>query len=197
MTTTATPLAGRAAGVPFLALPPKGGPRADAPVVLAWHLLDPPRTERAFAAAVPLHGLDAWRVYFGLPMTGERQPPGGWAELIRLGAEDAVRKLHVPLISRAAEEVEPAFAEVRERLGLEPGPVGVMGGSNGAAVAQLVLAGGDLDVRAGVLISPVVQLRRAVDAVATRFGASYPWSAESIAAADRFDFVARADEIVR
>jgi hypothetical protein len=36
---------GTAAGVPFVAIPPAAGPRASAPVVLAWHLLDPPRSE--------------------------------------------------------------------------------------------------------------------------------------------------------
>jgi hypothetical protein len=37
-----------------------------------WHLMDAPRSEAAMAAAVPLDGLDAWRVYFGLPDTGAR-----------------------------------------------------------------------------------------------------------------------------
>jgi hypothetical protein len=63
-------IAGVAAGVPYVALPPAGGARPDAPVVVAWHLLDAPRTEAAFAAAVPLTGLDAWKIYFGLPMSG-------------------------------------------------------------------------------------------------------------------------------
>ena len=39
---------GTAAGVPYVALPPTTG-RADAPLVVAWHLLDPPRTPEAFA----------------------------------------------------------------------------------------------------------------------------------------------------
>jgi hypothetical protein len=77
-------IAGHAAGVPFVALPPAGGRRASAPVVVAWHLLDPPRTEAAFAAAVPLRGLDAWRIYLGLPLSGSRMPPGGDEELMRL-----------------------------------------------------------------------------------------------------------------
>ena len=74
-------LSGIAAGVPFVALPPSGGSRPDAPVVLAWHLLDAPRTEIAFASAVPLSGLDAWRIYFGLPLSGSRMPDGGPAEI--------------------------------------------------------------------------------------------------------------------
>src|SRR5919197_6457180 len=41
------PITGRAAGVPFIAVPPANGPRPDAPTVVGWHLLDPPRTEAA------------------------------------------------------------------------------------------------------------------------------------------------------
>jgi pimeloyl-ACP methyl ester carboxylesterase len=188
-------ITGSAAGVPFVAVPPAGGPRASAPVVVAWHLLDPPRNEAAFAAAVPLRALDAWRVYLGLPLSGSRMPPGGLDELMRLGHEDAVLKLHMPVAYRAAEELGPALAELRERLGIEPGPIGVMGGSAGAAVAQLVMAESEQDVSAAVLISPVVQLRRTVEAMEKRFGVTYEWSDESNAVADRLDFVARAAEL--
>jgi pimeloyl-ACP methyl ester carboxylesterase len=196
-TVNADAATGVAAGVPFVAVPPSEGARASAPVVLAWHLLDPPRTERALAAALPLRGLDAWRVYLGLPLSGSRLPAGGPDELMRLGYEDAVMNIHAPVAYGAAEELAPAFAELRERLLLGDGPVGVMGGSSGAAVAQLVLAESDLDVRAAVLVSPVVRLRGAVGAMERRFGVTYPWSEESNAIADRLDFVARAPEIAR
>jgi dienelactone hydrolase len=191
----AEPIAGRAAGVPFLAFPPPGGPRRSAPIVLAWHLLDAPRTERAFAAALPLAGLDAWRIYLGLPMTGSRSPAGGQEEVMRLGAEDAVMNLYGPITFGAAEELGPAFAVLRERLALESDRVGVMGGSQGAAVAQLVMAEARVSARAAVLVSPVVQLRRTVEAVGRRLELPYTWSDESNAVADRLDFVARAPEI--
>jgi dienelactone hydrolase len=186
---------GTAAGVPFVAIPPAAGPREAAPVVLAWHLLDPPRSEAAFAAQLPLDGLDAWRIYLGLPLSGSRMPAGGIDELMRLGYEDAVLKLDVPVVFGAAEELGPALRELRERLGLAEGRIGVMGGSMGSAVAELVLAEGELDVSAAVLISPVVQLRRAVEAMGRRFGVTYPWSDESNAVADRLDFLARVGEI--
>ncbi|MGB8963347.1 MAG: alpha/beta hydrolase, partial [Pseudonocardiaceae bacterium] len=38
------PISGTAAGVPFTALPP-GAHAAHAPLVVIWHLLDPPRTD--------------------------------------------------------------------------------------------------------------------------------------------------------
>jgi pimeloyl-ACP methyl ester carboxylesterase len=196
-TAVTEPITGHAAGVPFLAFPPAGGPPASAPAVVAWHLQDPPRSEAAFAAALPLQGLDAWRVYLGLPLSGSRLPEGGVDELMRLGFEDAVLKLHRPVVYGATEEFRPAFQELRKQLGLDAGPIGVLGGSIGSAVAQLVLAEGQLEISAAVLVSPVVQLRRAVEAVGRRYGVSYAWSDESNAVAERLDFVARAGELAR
>lgn len=195
MSSEAAQIAGVAAGAPFVAHPPAAGPRPSAPVVVAWHLMAPPRTERALAAALPLAGLDAWRIYLGLPLCGSRKPPGGDEELMRLGYEDAVLNLQGPIISQAAEELDAALADVRRQLGLGDGPVGLLGGSVGAAVAQLVLAEGSIDVRAAVLVSPIVQLRPAVEAMGRYFGVTYPWSEPSLEVARRMDFVARADEI--
>lgn len=185
---------GVAAGVPFVAIPPAGGSR-DAPVVLAWHLLDPPRTETALAAALPLQGLEAWRIYLGLPMSGARLPAGGHGEFMRLGAEDAVLNLHKPITYGAAEEAGPALADLRRQLGLGDGPIGLLGGSGGAAAAQLVLAETEIDASAVVLVNPVIQLGGVVAAVGRHFGIEYPWTDESHAVADRIDFLARVDEI--
>jgi pimeloyl-ACP methyl ester carboxylesterase len=192
--TVTTAITGTAAGVPFLALPPAGD-RATAPVIAAWHLMDSPRTEAAFAAALPLDSLDAWRIYLGLPLHGARLPEGGVEELMRLGYEDAVQNLFGPVSAQAAEEFGPALAELRERFGFRGGPIGVLGGSLGAAVAQLVIARGGVDVAAAVLVSPVTQLSAVVEAVGRQMGFSYPWSEPSRAIADRLDFVARAEEV--
>ena len=193
----ARPITGVAAGVPFLAIPPHPQSRASAPVVVAWHLMDPPRTEPAFAAALPLDGLDAWRVYLGLPLTGSRLPPGGLDELVRLGSEDAVQNLYGPITAQAAREFEGALAALRATLELRDGPIAAVGGSIGAAVAQLVLAKSNVPISAAVLISPVVQLEPVVDVMARRFGFAYPWSPASRAIAHRLDFVARSDELAR
>ena len=114
---------------------------------------------------------------------------------MRLGAEDAVMNLYGPIAFGSVEELGPAFAELRERLGLESDRIGVMGASQGAATAQLVVAEPRLTVSAAVLVSPVIRLRRTVEAMERRFGVAYPWSDESNAVADRLDFVARAPEI--
>lgn len=193
MTGQATPLRSAAGGVPYLAVPPRDP--AGAPVVLAWHLMDPPRTEAAFAAALPLEGLNAWRIYLGLPMSGSRLPVGGMEELAQLGYEDAVRKLYGPLITQAIEEFGAAWPELRATLDLDDAPVAVVGGSVGAAVAASVLAESDLSISAAVLVSPLLQLRAAVESMAAQFGFTYAWSEDSAAIARRFDFVARAPEI--
>lgn len=196
MSTARTPIAGVAADVPFLAVPPDGDGGAN-PVVIAWHLMDPPRTEAAFAAAMPLQGLHAWRIYLGLPMTGSRLPAGGFAELMQRGYEDAVLKLTGPITIQAAEEFDAAFRELRHQLDLADAPIAVLGGSTGAAVAQLVMTESDVCVRAAVLVSPVVQLQPTVEAMARQFDMSYQWSDAARAVAERLDFVARADEMTR
>lgn len=194
MSKRTSPLRSVAAGVPYVAVPPSTPVRA--PVVLAWHLMDPPRTEAAFAAAVPLEGLEAWRIYLGLPMSGSRLPAGGMDELARLGYEDAVLNLHGPVITQAVEELGAAWPELRATLDLDDAPLAVMGGSVGAAVAASVLAESELSISAAVLVSPLLQLRAVVDSMAAQFGFTYPWSDESSAVARRFDFVARVPEIV-
>src|SRR6266567_2166224 len=137
----ASPIAGTAAGVPYIAVPPSSGRSADAPVVVAWHLMDPPRTEAAFAAALPLDGLDAWRIYLGLPMCGSRTPPDGQDELMRLGYEDAVLNIQGPVAAQAEREFGPALDGLHRELGIGSRPIGLLGGSMGAAVAPLVIAG--------------------------------------------------------
>src|SRR3954452_10067405 len=100
---------GTAAGVPFVAVPPSGGIRPGADVVVAWHMMAPPCTEPAFAAAVPMAGVDAWRIYLGVAMTGAREAPGGPAEIQRLLAEDAVLRVFEPIIRQAVDEFPAAY----------------------------------------------------------------------------------------
>ena len=198
MVARSAPITGVAAGVPFLAVPPAASGR-NTPVVIAWHLMDPPRTEAAFAAALPLAGLQAWRIYLGLPMCGARLPAGGADELLRLGYEDAVLNVQGPIATQGAAEFPAALAQLRDRLGLTDGPLGLVGGSMGSAIAGLVMAetgpAAGIAVAAAVLFSPITQLRAAVDAIGRRYGITYPWGAASLEVAHRLDFVSRADEI--
>ena len=174
--------------VPYVAVPPDSGLRRDAPIVLAWHLLDTPRTERAFAAAMPLAGLDAWRIYFGLPLTGARAPDA----FMDLVLADVVRNVYRPIVEGVLAELPAALASLRASLGIGDGPIGLMGGSLGGAVAQTVLLEGGLEAQAAVLINPVTRLRPTIDALS---GGGYDWHGDALDIADRLDFAARAPEL--
>lgn len=184
-------ITGTAAGVPFLAVPPHRE-RAAAPVVVGWHLQDAPRTEAAFAAALPLEGLDVWRFYLGLPFSGSRALDP--EEVMRRGYEDAVLRLHGPVNAQGADEFDGALAALRERFGFAGGPLGLLGGSAGAGIAAEVTSRRD-DVAAAVLVSPLVHLREMVAALGRFYGVDYPWGPESDAVAARMDYVARAAEL--
>lgn len=189
-------ITGVAGGVPYVALPPEGEMEA-APLVVVWHLHDPPRSETAMAAALPLNGLPAWRVYLGLPMSGSRLPEGGLEAFFQLGYEDAVLKVFDPTCRQAVEEFPSALAALRQELPVGDGPLGLVGASVGALVALSVLAETDLPVGAVALVSPAIQLAGVVAANERRFGVTYPWTEQSRAAAERLDFVARAGELVK
>jgi pimeloyl-ACP methyl ester carboxylesterase len=190
MTTTQTGTTSN--GVPYLAVPAAS---ADAPVVVIWHLLDPPRTEAAMAGAIPLAGLDATRFYLGLPMSGSRTPSGGVDAIMALLGEDAPVLVHGPIWQQAVAEFPAAFAELRERFGVaQDAAVGLVGGSMGSAIAAGVLAAGTSGARAAVLLSPMLQLRAMIDSVSPQFG-GYTWAPAGDEIAARMDFLARADEV--
>ncbi|MCR6486684.1 prolyl oligopeptidase family serine peptidase [Amycolatopsis sp. OK19-0408] len=185
---------GVAAGVPFVALPPAGGD-APAALVVGWHLMEVPSSEQAFAEAAPMSGLPAWRVYFGLPLTGSRLPAGGPAELFRLASEDAVLNVFGPVTAQAAAEFPAALAELRDRLPGATGPLGVFGGSAGSLVALEVLTRGDVAVEAAAVVSPVAQLAPVIGRNERLFDITYPWTPESREVAGHYDFVRRAGEL--
>jgi dienelactone hydrolase len=187
-------ITGIAAGVPFVALPPSGvdGP---APLVVAWHLMDPPRSEVAMAAALPMTDVPAWRVFFGLPMSGRRALPGGDEEFFALSAQDAVLNVFGPVTEQAAAEFPAAVADLRTQLSISDAPVGVAGGSAGSMVAYEVMARAEVPIVAGAVVSPVSQLSPVIAANARHFGITYAWTDASNAIAEHYDFVRRAGEI--
>jgi len=190
------PITGLANGVPFVALAPERNP-STAPMIVAWHMHDPPRSETAMAAALPLRGVPAWRVYLGLPLSGSRLPAGGLDAFFSLAYDDAVLKVMDPVCRQALEEFPAALAALRDRLPVTDAPLGLLAGSIGALVAQSVLAETDVPVSAVALVSPAIRLAAVVAANERRFETTYPWTSASRAVADRLDFVARADEIAK
>lgn len=185
---------GTAAGVPYLAVPPPDGTAQPALVVIL-HMMDPPRSEAAMAAALPLEDVPAWRVYLGLPMFGSRMPEGGLDEFMRLGTEDPLLNLQAPVIEQAAAELPAAVDALRQELGLQDPRVALVGGSAGAGAVLLSLVETDVPADVVALVNPVARVASAIEAGERVFGMKYQWNEMSNEKAGQLDFVRRASEI--
>jgi dienelactone hydrolase len=188
-------ITGTAAGVPFTALPPAGSIDGPAPLIVTWHMLDAPRTDAAFAAALPMTGLPAWRVHLGMPMCGARMVNGRVDAVLELAREDALLALLAPFIQQAADEFPAALTALRDQLPVDDEPVGILGASLGGAVALQVLTASETPIKAIALVNPAVRIRSVVPLVEGLAGQAYRWTAESRKVADELDFVARAADL--
>ncbi|HWC82610.1 MAG TPA: hypothetical protein VG756_21880 [Pseudonocardiaceae bacterium] len=172
------PITGVAAGVPFVALPPKTD--AAAPVVVGWHLLGTPGTPAALAAALPLSEVPAWRIYLELPGTGAG--PAEFADLLLDG--------YAPIVEQAVATVPAVLGELRTRLPIAAGPIALLGGSAGGHAALLTLARAVIEVSAAVLINPAVRAETVIT-VNERLGQpGYTWTGTARQAAARMDVLA-------
>ena len=186
-------ITGTAAGVPFTALAPSGG--GPAPLIVTWHMLDAPRSDAAFAAALPLAGVPAWRVHLGMPMCGARMIDGRVDAVVERIQKDAVLAFMAPFVRQAADEFPAALGALRDQLPVDDGPIGLLGGSLGGAVALEVLTAQRVPIKAVALVNPAVRIRSVVGVIEAGFGQTYGWTAEAEKAADALDFVARAGEV--
>jgi dienelactone hydrolase len=183
------PRIGTAAGVAYVALPPTAvdaAPDGPSQLIVAWHGFEPPCTEAAFAAAMPMTGVPAWRVYLGL------QPPGGGPANVR---DRVYLDLFGPAVEHAADRLPDVLAEVRRELRVADGPIGLTGFSVGGTAALLTLARGAVPVSAAALIAPIMAPARAVEALERRTGSPYQWTDRTQAVAERLDFTAQPDRI--
>ncbi|GAA4544426.1 prolyl oligopeptidase family serine peptidase [Amycolatopsis samaneae] len=187
------PITGTAAGVPFTALPPAGGADTPAPLVVTWHMLDAPRSDAAFAAALPLRAVPAWRIHLGMPMCGARMVEGSMAAGLERIRDDAMLSYVDSFVRQATGEFPAALAALRARFPLDDGPIGLLGGSLGGAVVLAHLIENRFPVRAAALVNPAVRARTVVDLVEPITG-PYRWTPRASEAADELDFVARAGE---
>ncbi len=181
-----SPITGTAAGVPFTALPPADN--GAAPLIVTWHMLDAPRSDAAFAAALPMNDLPAWRVHLGMPMCGARMVEGSTDAIVQLFQKDSLMSFLHPFVQQATEEFPAALASVRAQLPVGDGPIGVLGGSLGGAVALRVLADTETPVFAGAVVNAAIRMR----SVVALFPGDYPYDADSENAVDSLDFVAKA-----
>jgi dienelactone hydrolase len=183
------PITGTAAGVPFTALPPADG--GTAPLIVTWHMLDAPRSDAAFAAALPMNDVPAWRVHLGMPMCGARMVDGSMDAGLELMRKDVLMAFLYPFVRQASEEFPAALESIRAQLPVDDGPIGVLGGSLGGAVALRVLAETDIPVFAGAVVNAAIRMR----SVVSLFPGDYPYDAESEKAVESMDFIAKADAI--
>jgi dienelactone hydrolase len=158
----ADPAVGVAAGAPYVALPPVTPTSRRAPLVVAWHGLEAPRSERAMAVALPLARLAAWRVYLRLQRPGARASadPLALERALRLDAESLAPGLSGPVVEQAVAALPAVVAALRARLPLASGPIGLLGWSAGASAALLALTEGQVPVRAAALVRPVLRVER-------------------------------------
>lgn len=191
------PLAGIAAGVPYTGLAPGGDPGASAPLIVSWHMLDAPRTDAAFAAALPMDGVPAWRVHLGMPMCGARMVDGRVDAAIELIRRDPLLAYAAPFIRQAVGEFPAALDAVREQLPVDDGPIGILGASLGAAVALEVLTSHEFTLGPVALVNPAIRARSTVGVIEAQLGQPYRWTDEAHATADELDFVRRADEVAQ
>ncbi|MDT3439747.1 hypothetical protein QOZ89_09005 [Pseudofrankia sp. BMG5.37] len=129
-------ITGWAAGVPFTALRPAGDLDKPAPLVVTWHMMDAPRSDAAFAAALPLAAVPAWRVHLGMPLVGRRPVEGAYEAALA----DPVLGYIDPVVRQATEEFPAALDALREQFSLRDEPIGIVGASLGGTVALNVLA---------------------------------------------------------
>jgi pimeloyl-ACP methyl ester carboxylesterase len=175
-------LSGTAADVPFFALPPAGGDGGPAPMIALWHPLGEAGSPDAMAEVLPLNGLPAWRVYFGLPRTGSR------AVDTAIGS-DLVLDIYTPMIEQAAAEFVAARTALRSMLPIDDGPVAVVGSSAGGHTALRVLTAGEIPVATAAVINPAVRTESVV-AVNESQDFSYTWTEPARQQAARLDIVA-------
>src|SRR6201991_2367651 len=184
-----SPITGTAAGVPFTALPAADdGP---APLIVTWHMLDAPRSNAAFAAALPMNDLPAWRVHLGMPMCGARMVDGNMDAGLELMRKDVLMSFLHPFVLQATEEFPAALASIRAQLPVDDGPIGVLGGSLGGPVALRILADTEIPVFAGAVVNAAIRMRSVVGL----FPGDYSYDAESEQAVESLEFVAKADVI--
>ncbi|MBW8482974.1 hypothetical protein [Actinomadura parmotrematis] len=181
---------GAAAGAAYVALPPTavdarpaGRPGEATELIAAWPGFDPPRTAAALAAAMPMTGVPAWRVYLDLPAAA--RPPAGLGSAAFLETEGV--HAYATAVRRAAESLPDVLAALRRDLGLPDGPIGLAGFSAGAAAALLVLAAGDVPVSTAALVAPVVSPGRTARLLEQRAGRERAWTAEAAELAERLD----------
>ncbi|HEX4213811.1 MAG TPA: alpha/beta fold hydrolase [Candidatus Dormibacteraeota bacterium] len=170
-------ISGLAAGVPFVAVPPRGA-AGPAPLIVLWHLMGAPGSPAAMASALPLDDVPAWRVYLELPGTGSRASVPDRERLV---------EWFTSTVGQAVDELPLAVDALRRELPIAPGPVGLVGGSAGGWAALLALLHRRLPIAAAVLVNPAVRAESVVAVNERAGGFRHPWTPADRAGAPSLD----------
>lgn len=206
------------AGVPVLIRPP-ANPNLSAPLIILWHGLGLPNSEEILAETLPLEEVQAWKAYLGLPLLGKRLPIGGMEEIWRRQLEDYVLQSLLPMIEPAMQELPDVVQALQAKFNInDEAGIGLFGFSTGGLAALLTLVESSLPITTAVLagvtkglVAAVDNYKRAVQNAYPTLKEQYPWieeeypwieekyhwTAQSEAAKQRLDFVARASEITQ
>lgn len=166
-----------------------------APIVVLYHGFGPPNSLQDMAQAFPLDTVDANLVYVGLPMFGERLPPGGLEEVRSRQNRDYLRELLVPVVEQAADELPTVVTEIAERTRANANRLALLGFSVGGVIVAAGLIRARVPIQAVVLINTVSSPTAAVAVYEHQSGSPYPWDNDARAAAHRTDLAAHATTV--
>ena len=185
----------QAAGVPGVLAAPAGVDH-EAPLLVLWHGFGPPPGAEGLSERLPLHGLEAYRVYLDLPLFGGRRPEGGPRELGERQTEDYLGRLLWPVVEQATRELPSVVESLKEQLDAGFGDgLGLFGHSAGGLAALHVLAEGDLPVRAAATFGAPASPEAPLAEIEELVGEEYEWTPEAREQARRLDIPGRAEEI--
>jgi len=163
-------------------------PAVSKPPIILWHGFGLPNSEQALMEALPLDEVAAEKIYLGLPMFGERSPPGGMEELARLQLKDYLLNVLGPVLSGAAQDLVAVSGELRQRGCVGPDePINLFGFSAGGFAVLNALVNSGVRVGVAVTINAPTSAETAASVFEHATHSAYPWSNESRNLAKRVD----------
>ncbi len=191
------------AGVPVIVKPP-ANPNIPAPLIVLFHGFGIPNSEELLAEVLPLEEVEAWKAYLGLPHFGKRLPESNSDEIIRRQFEDYVLNLLLPTSEQAMQELPNVVEALQARFPISNKEgIGLFGFSAGGLTALLTLLESSVDIKTIVLSGVTKDLVSVVDTFerwmkqVKNEEIQYRWNEASELTKKRFDFIARASEIVK
>jgi dienelactone hydrolase len=166
------------------------------PTILLWHGFGPPASERALMEALPLDDVAAIKVYLGLPLFGQRAPPGGLDEIAARQKKDMPSLIFEPVVMGAAKELPAILSALKDRGCMGPNDkIGLFGFSAGGAAALFALAEREVPIGAAVTVNASTGLSASVAAYERATKQTYGWTASAKEIAKRSDAAGRAVDI--